>query len=172
MQKKMQKILALLLWLAAPWAGAQKADSGADDMQATNAVIVQMRAAFAKGDQAQLAALLPQAAGHALEPWGAYWELKARLPQAQPAEVDAFLQRWAGTYQEDRLRNDWLLLLGQRRDWGRFLAYEPPYRMRDDAQMRCYALGLAHLLNPQQAQADGAGEEAARLWLEIGRAHV
>jgi hypothetical protein len=34
-----------------------------------------------------------------------------------PAEVQDFFARYPGTYQEDRLRNDWLLLLGQRRDW-------------------------------------------------------
>ena len=39
---------------------------------------------------------------------------------ATPQEVQDFLTRYAGTYQEDRLRNDWLLLLGQRRDWTAF----------------------------------------------------
>ena len=42
-------------------------------------VLVQMKQAFQRGDKARLAALLPQARGHALEPWAAYWELKARL---------------------------------------------------------------------------------------------
>ena len=42
-----------------------------------------------------------------------------------PQEVQDFLARYAGTYQEDRLRNDWLLLLGQRRDWDGFAALAP-----------------------------------------------
>jgi hypothetical protein len=63
--------------------------------------------------------------GHALEPWAAYWELKARLNEATSQEVQAFMQRYAGSYQEDRLRNDWLLLLGQRRDWGQFADSTP-----------------------------------------------
>jgi soluble lytic murein transglycosylase len=54
--------------------------------------------------------------------------------------VQGFLQRWAGTYQEDRLRNDWLLLLGQRRDWAQFAEQHAQYRMQDDKEVRCYAL--------------------------------
>jgi len=102
-------------------------------------VIVQMKQAFQRGDKARLAALLPQARGHALEPWAAYWELKARLNEASPREVQDFLARYAGTYQEDRLRNDWLLLLGQRRDWDGFADMYAGFRMRDDAQVQCYA---------------------------------
>ncbi|UUZ72694.1 hypothetical protein LP415_03415 [Polaromonas sp. P1(28)-8] len=59
-----------------------------------------------------------------------------------------FLARYAGTYQEDRLRNDWLLLLGQRRDWAAFAAEYPNYRMNDDREVRCYALLVEHLKNP------------------------
>jgi len=102
-------------------------------------VIVQMKQAFQRGDKARLAVLLPQARGHALEPWAAYWELKARLNEASPREVQDFLARYAGTYQEDRLRNDWLLLLGQRRDWDGFADMYAGFRMRDDAQVQCYA---------------------------------
>lgn len=103
-------------------------------------VLVQMKQAFQRGDKARLSALLPQARGHALEPWAAYWELKARLQEASPLEVQDFLGRYAGTYQEDRLRNDWLLLLGQRRDWDGFAALHPGFRMRDDPQVGCYAV--------------------------------
>jgi soluble lytic murein transglycosylase len=50
------------------------------------------------------------------------------------------LQRLAGTYQEDRLRNDWLHQLGARRDWATFNAEYPKFRMNDDRSVRCYAL--------------------------------
>ena len=103
-------------------------------------VIVQMKQAFQRGDKARLSGLLPAARGNPLEPWAAYWELKARLQEASPLEVQDFLARYAGTYQEDRLRNDWLLLLGQRRDWDGFAAMHAGFRMRDDAQVGCYAV--------------------------------
>lgn len=119
-------------------------------------VLLQMKQAFQRGDKARLATLLPQAQGHTLEPWAAYWELKARLPQASPDEVQAFLTRYAGTYQEDRLRNDWLLLLGQRRQWDDFMAMHAAFRMQDDREVQCYAIVVDVLRTGQatKAQAD------------------
>src|SRR5574343_1224643 len=79
--------------------------------------LLEMQQAFRKSDKTRLSALLPQVQGHTLEALAAYWEIKARLDTASEAEVQAFLQRYAGTYYEDRLRNDWLLQAGKRRDW-------------------------------------------------------
>lgn len=137
---------------AAPWAAAQ---NRGDD------TLLEMQQAFRKGDKSRLAALLPAARGHLLEPWAAYWELRARLDQAQPDEVKAFLQRYAGSYQEDRLRNDWLLLLGQRRNWDQFAELHPHYRMGDDREVRCYALAIDQIKG--QAGED-AGAEVLRHW--------
>ena len=110
-----------------------------NDSRADN-VLVEMGQAFKKLDKRRLTELLPQTIGHSLEPWAAYWELKARLEEASPEQVQAFLTRYAGTYQEDRLRNDWLLVLGLRRDWPRFAEQYPQYRMNDDKEVRCYAI--------------------------------
>src|SRR6218665_2536287 len=71
-------------------------------------ILLEMQQAFHQGDRKKLEQLLPAARGHALEPWAAYWELKARLEDASEQEVQAFMQRYAGSYQEDRMRNDWL----------------------------------------------------------------
>ncbi len=101
--------------------------------------VLEMGQAFRRGDKARLTALLPQVRGHALEPWAAYWELNSRLNEASQQEVQTFLSRYAGSYQEDRLRNDWLLLLGERRDWTTFAAEHPQFRMGDDRDVRCYA---------------------------------
>lgn len=124
-------------------------------------VLLQMQQAFRKGDKATLTRLLPAAQGHTLEPWAAYWELRSRLDSATPEEVQAFLQRWRGTYQEDRLRNDWLLLLGKNRDWTTFAQQHADFRMQDDREVRCYAL-TADLLQGKAPQ--NVAEEAVRLW--------
>lgn len=126
-------------------------------------VVLQMKQAFQRGDKARLSALLPQARNSALEPWAAYWELKARLQEASPSEVQDFLTRYAGSYQEDRLRNDWLLLLGQRRDWEGFSALHPAFRMGDDPQVRCYAV-LVDSLKAGAVTAAQAGT-VRRTWL-------
>ena len=133
--------------LATAFLGSAAAQNGTNNGSNPRAdsVLLEMNQAFKKVDKARLTALLPQASGHALEPWAAYWELKARLDEASGAEVQAFLTRYVGTYQEDRLRNDWLLLLGQRRDWGTFAAEYLKYRMKDDKEVRCYALLVDHL---------------------------
>jgi soluble lytic murein transglycosylase len=149
--------LLSLAIVATAWLQPARAQNGSDD------VIMQMKQAAQRGDKARLSALLPQARGHLLEPWAAYWELKARLGEASPSEVQDFLSRYAGTYQEDRLRNDWLILLGQRRDWDGFAALHPAYRMNDDAQVRCYAVLVEALRSgtptPEQAA------EVRRNWL-------
>ncbi|MFM9922228.1 transglycosylase SLT domain-containing protein [Variovorax sp. H27-G14] len=150
-------VLALAALFSQQPAAAQGNTNTNDD------VLVQMKQAFQRGDKARLTALLPQARGHALEPWAAYWELKARLQEAAPNEVQDFFARYPGTYQEDRLRNDWLLLTGQRRDWDNFSAAVAGFRMNDDAQVRCYAV-LADTLRTgtaTQAQAD----QVRRDWL-------
>ena len=116
--------------------------------QQSDALIVEMNQAFKRGDRKKLTALLPQAKGHMLEGYAAYWELKARLPEASGQEVQNFYASFPGTYVEDRLRNDWLLLLGQRRDWAAFAQELPNYRMNDDKEVRCYALLVEHLKNP------------------------
>jgi soluble lytic murein transglycosylase len=160
--------VALTAALAASWplpAAAQT--SAAVPVQASGAagdsVILEMNKAFKRGDQNRLTQLLPQARGHALEPWAAYWELKARLEEASAQEVQDFLARYAGSYQEDRLRNDWLLLLGQRGDWAAFEAEYPKYRMNDDREVRCYALLAQHLKNP--APDARLADEVRKNWL-------
>ena len=130
--------------------------AGAPLVQAQNRgddTLLEMQQAFRKGDRKKLEQLLPAVRGHALEPWAAYWELKARLNEATSQEVQAFMQRYAGSYQEDRLRNDWLLLLGQRREWGQFADLHPHYRMSDDREVRCYALLIDQIKGTAPASA-------------------
>jgi len=137
--------------------------SGAQAQPTGDNVILDMSQAFRQGNRQKLAQLLPQARGHALEPWAAYWELRARLDTATVQEVQDFFARYPGTYQEDRLRNDWLLLLGQRRDWTNFEAEYPKYRMKDDREVRCYGLLVSLLRDGPNAPPDLV-DQVRRLW--------
>lgn len=150
-------LISLLGTLCGLPALAQGATPG---LSASDAVILEMRDAFNKGQSTRLTELLPLAQGHVLAPWAAYWELRARLETAAPEEIDSYLKRFAGTYQEDRLRNDWLLLLGKNRDWSRFVLEAPNFRMKDDREVRCYTLAMEHIL----ARVD-MSQEAQSLWL-------
>ena len=143
----------LILSLMSPALGQTNATNKADE------VILDMSQAFKKNDKGQLTRLLPRAKGHTLEPWAAYWELRVRLDQASDSEIQQFLSQYAGTYAEDRLRNDWLLQLGRQREWSTFAQEYPRFRMNDDREVRCYALANEPLLSKPETPA-----ELKRLW--------
>ena len=90
---------------------------------------------------------------HPLASWIAYWEISLRLGEASQADLEAFYARWPGTYVEDRLRNDWLLELGRRRDWKNVALDYPRFRMNDDREVTCYALLAEHLAGRDVAAA-------------------
>jgi soluble lytic murein transglycosylase len=146
----------LIFSLMNPALGQTNVQNKADD------VILEMNQAFKKNDKAQLSRLLPKAKGHALEPWAAYWELRVRLDQASSAEIQEFLKLYAGTYVEDRLRNDWLLQLGRQRDWATVAQEYPRYRMNDDKEVRCYALGTDGQLHKPETP-----NELKKLWYAL-----
>jgi soluble lytic murein transglycosylase len=154
---KLRTILASLAVVLAGCVQAQQTTQPRDD------VILEMQKAFVAGNKARLAQLLPLAQGHALEPWGAYWDLRSRLDTASAAEIQQFFARYPGTYQEDRLRNDWLQLLGQRRDWDTFAQEYPKFRMKDDREVRCYSLLVQALRDASTVPA--VSEDVRRNWL-------
>jgi soluble lytic murein transglycosylase len=155
------QFVAVLLSLAAAIALTCQAAPAEGD-----AAVVEAREALRRGDRARLQALrqVVLQSGHPLAGWVDYWELSSRLPQATAEEVDAFYGRWGGSYVEDRLRNDWLLELGRRRDWSAFARDLPRFRMNDDREVRCYAqlvelqagrVAREAALQAWQAQRDG-----------------
>ncbi len=115
---------------------------------------VQAREALRLRDKPKLAELRQQALAqnHPLAPWVDYFELSNRLDSAPQSEMDQFSQRWSGSYVEDRLRNDWLLELGKRRDWTHIRTEYPRFRMNDDREVTCFAM-LAQLLEGKDVAA-------------------
>ena len=117
--------------------------------------------AFRAGDAIKLqksAALVGDR--NVLAPYLEYWRLKLRLQDMPDSDVLVFLQREAGSYLADRLRADWLKLLGKRGDWRGFERELPPL-VQDDLETRCYGW-LARLAHAD----DGAYAEARAMWLE------
>ena len=119
------------------------------------------RQAYGKRDKASLAALnaQAQAQNNPLASWIDYWDLRTRLSDATQADLDAFYARWRGSYVEDRLRNDWLLELGHRRDWKNFAKDYPAFQMRDDREVLCYSLLTEHVAGRRELA------EARAAWL-------
>ncbi|MCU0927767.1 MAG: lytic transglycosylase domain-containing protein [Burkholderiaceae bacterium] len=145
--------VGLLCVAAAPGASAQAnrataaAPAATVSVGAGDRIVLDAREALRRRDARQLAdakrAIEPLR--HPLAPWVDYWELTQRLREVTPDEVEAFYARWSGTYVEDRLRNDWLLELGKRRQWDAFQADVPRFRMNDDREVTCYAALADHL---------------------------
>lgn len=157
---RMLGALALACGAAAP-SCAQTGASQADDT-----AIVAAKEAWRVRDPAALGAARDQLmlAEHPLASWADYWLLSLRLPTASVAEVDAFLARWPDAYVADRARNDWLLELGRREDWGTFLRILPQFRMADDREVNCWSVWARYRTQPG-AQSRGAWRaEAQQAW--------
>jgi soluble lytic murein transglycosylase len=172
---------ALLLSFAALAQGTPERSDGAEAagnegsaevLGTVNAVTTQSdlsldaREALRRRDATQLAALRAIATEqrHPLASWIDYWELGNRLDTAQQPELDAFYARWPGSYVEDRLRNDWLLELGKRRDWTNFSREYPRFRMNDDREVTCYAILVEHLNRAGKAP-QGLKQRAFDAWV-------
>ena len=84
-----------------------------------------------------IAARLPN---YAIPSYVDYFRLKPRIANAPEQEIRDFLARYDGQAIADRLRNDWLLDLGYKRDWNTFDEQYPLFALDDDLQVKCYAL--------------------------------
>ena len=138
---------ALALCLLAALSAPHAVSAAPSTVRAAPEPILEAREAFRKRDRARLVALRETtvSAQHPLAPWVAYWDANVRLGELQQADLEAFYAQFKGSYVEDRLRNDWLLELGHRRDWANFALDFPRFRMNDDREVTCYAVLTDHL---------------------------
>lgn len=119
--------------LALPAAQAVQA-VGDDD------IFMALRDAARRNDAAQAAELAARLPNYAIPSYVDYYRLKPRLKDAAGADILDYLARYDGEAIADRLRNDWLLELGKKRDWAVFDEQLPLYVVNDDTQVKCYAL--------------------------------
>ncbi len=137
-------------------AGAAAANAGTPD--GSDEDFLAIREAFRVGDAAQIERLAPRFDHSILEPYVSYYRLRARLESADIAAIRQFLARPADTPMIDRLRGEWLKLLGKNQQWNAFME-EYPRIVNADDELTCYAL--------QARRRDAEGEalaEARRLW--------
>lgn len=98
--------------------------------------------------------------GHPLEAFARYWQLSLDLEHAAPDDVQAFLDDYSDSYLSDRLRGEWLKVLGKQQNWALFSA-QYPLLANEDADITCYALQARLALLPTD---NDALQEAKRLW--------
>lgn len=139
---------------------------GASTARAEDGTFLDARMAYQQRDGARLALLRDTLLNqrHPLAPWADFWAMQLRLYQAGPGEVDDFLARWGDAYVADRLRNDWLIEVGRRRDWPTFLRVQAGFKMNDDREVTCLGLLARHQLGVPMEGANDLREQARRAW--------
>lgn len=101
---------------------------------------IALRSAARQDDVEKTDSIAARLSNYDIDSYVNYYRLKARLKTAPEIEIRNYLARYDGSAIADRLRNDWLLELGQQRDWKRFDEQYPQFALDDDTQLKCYAL--------------------------------
>ena len=109
-------------------------------MSGADADFVALREASLRGEIAESGRLAARLSDYPIQSYVEYYRLYPRLISAPEGEIRNFLERYDGTAIADRLRNDWLLILGRARLWRAFDEQLPLYVLNDDTHVKCYAL--------------------------------
>ena len=97
------------------------------------------RDAFRVGNAAKLNQFAARLQQSPLEPYVAYYQLRMRLETSNDAEVQAFLNRPDDTPLINRMRIEWLKMLGKKRRWITFAAHYPRLTSTE-SELVCYDL--------------------------------
>ena len=134
------------------WGAAAKTDK-------TEQAVLYARDAFGAGNSLALSRVAAQARGHVLQPYVDYWQLRLRIEQGGGDGIREYLARHEGSYLAERLRADWLRVLGKKGDWEGFRR-ERPALVNEDTDIAC--LGLLERVTSGDI---AAIEELRSFWL-------
>jgi soluble lytic murein transglycosylase len=147
----LRAVVGLVLMLALGLPGVTRADESSDFLAA--------REAYRSGDIAQLSVYAERLKTSVLLPYVQYWALSKRLKDASADEIRDFIGRNTDSALSDRLRGDWLRLLGQNQDWVTY-RNEFPLLVKTDSSLQCYAVRARLASGEMLALKDGVA-----LWL-------
>ena len=116
------------------------------------------RDAFRAGDAARLERFAQRLKNTPLEVYASYYRLRLNLENASADAIRDYLSRPEDTPMIDRLRGEWLKVLGRKQQWDLFDA-EYPRLLNEDTELTCYAL-QSRLRRQEQT----ALHEARGLW--------
>jgi soluble lytic murein transglycosylase len=135
------------------------------EMSESDRAFIELREAAKRNDVARTQTLAASLSNYPYEDYVSYFRIKpqlfdsagsARADTNADSQVMTFLNQYQGAALADRMRNDWLLVLGKRKDWSRFDIEYPKFVLDDDTQVKCYALQskLAQGENPTKVAID------------------
>jgi len=120
-----------------------------DDLSEQDKKFIELREAARKNDLLKASQLANQLTDYEISDYVEYFRIKPRLYDSSAksnaatdadTEVNNFLKKYKGSGLADRMRNDWLLVLGKRKDWNNFDVEYPQFALDDDTQVKCYAM--------------------------------
>lgn len=123
-----------------------------------DADFIAAKEAYRVGNHTKLDAAATRLQSYLLYPYVAYWQLSSRLKDASFSEIHEFMDTYADSAVADRLRGDWLKVLGKSQQWEAFLG-EYPALVHGDTETTCYALRARLARNDDKALV-----EARPLW--------
>ena len=140
--RRLAWLAAALLLLTSGFAGA-----GQDDD------FIAAQDAFAAGNGPRFEKHASRLKGYVLEPYVEYYRLRLRLEHAGDVDIRRFLERYADTPVADRLRMEWLKMLGRKGEW-ETVSQEYPRVVEPDDEVTCYALQARRREGDSQALLD------------------
>ncbi len=128
---------------------ASQPSKKSDGLTEQDKKFMELREAARKNDLLKTTQLASQLVDYEMADYVEYFKTKPRLydSAAKPnaatdadKDVNNFLKKYKGSGLADRMRNDWLLVLGKRKDWVQFDVEYPQFALDDDTQVKCYAM--------------------------------
>jgi soluble lytic murein transglycosylase len=111
----------------------------AEDRTVGDDAIIAAHRAFLAGDHARLVRMANKTQGHDLDVYVRYWILSLSIQDTDPKELQDFLDRNTGTVIAEKLRQNWLHVLGERSEWELFRR-QLPSLSKVDSENSCYAV--------------------------------
>ncbi|MDR1889983.1 MAG: lytic transglycosylase domain-containing protein [Zoogloeaceae bacterium] len=152
--------LACALTIVLAISGSASAEESAGERQFLDA-----REAFRVGDRAKLEQLNAQLIDDALAPYVEYYLLRQGIERQDAATIKAFIRQEEGSYLGERLRADWIKVLGKQGRWSE-VSQQYAQLKAPDLESRCLKIqAVTHLGDTaarQQSQAD-----AETLWQTV-----
>lgn len=96
------------------------------------------QSAYAKGNTAELSRYAVSMKNDLLGVYPQFWLLESQLAAQPDAAIEAFLAQNQGTWLAERLRADWLRVLGSRRAWPTFRAQYEQLQDAPGEELVCY----------------------------------